>query len=268
MAIDGKVIVLTGGSSGIGEAAARRLAAAGATLCLVARREDELRRVQAAIETAGGRCHVYPANLADPDSLNACADRLLVEHPRLDVLVNNAARSIRRSIRESLDRVHDYERTMQLNYFGALRMTLRLLPRFLEQGEGQVINSSTMSAQIPIPLFPAYLASKSALDSFARSLAAEVGHRGIAVTTLYFPMVRTPMSSRTSIYRHMPMFSVEQAAGWIVRAVDERPARIGRPLGTLGELALAALPGPVTRHSQRFFRAMDRYLARRAGKPD
>lgn len=264
MSIDGKVIVLTGGSSGIGEAAAYRLAAAGATLCLVARREEELQRVQSAIQAAGGRCFIYPANLADPVSLNACADRLLAEHPRIDVLVNNAARSIRRSIRDSLERVHDFERTMQLNYFGALRLSLRLLPRFLEQGEGQVIISSTMSAQIPIPLFSAYLASKAALESFGRSLAAELGHRGVAVTTLYFPMVRTPMSSRTAIYRHMPMFSVDQAAGWIVRAVRERPARIGRPLGTLGALALAALPGPVTRHSQPLFRAMDRYLARRA----
>lgn len=264
MSINGKVIVLTGGSSGIGEAAAYQLAAAGATLCLVARREAELERVQAAVQALGAPCFIYPANLADPASIDACTERLLAEHPRIDVLINNAARSIRRSILESLDRVHDFERTLQLNYLGALRMTLRLLPRFLEQGEGQVINSSTMSAQIPIPLFSAYLASKSALDSFARSLAAEVGHRGIAVTTVYFPMVRTPMSSKTAIYRHMPMFSVDQAAGWIVRAVRERPARIGRPLGTLGQLALAALPGPVTRHSQPFFRAMDRYLARRA----
>jgi len=263
MNLQGMTIVLTGGSSGIGEAAAHQLARRGARLCLVARRVEELERVQRAIEAGGGRCQIYPADLSRPESIDDCAEVLLREQPRIDVLVNNAARSIRRSIRESLDRVHDYERTMQLNYFGALRLTMRLLPRFLEQGRGHVVNSSTMSAQLPIPLFSAYLASKAALDSFSRSLVAELGHKGVAVTTIYFPMVRTPMSSRTKIYQAMPMMPVEEAGGLIVKAIEKRPARISAPLGTLGGLALAALPGPVTRWSQTLFRGMDKQLQRR-----
>lgn len=263
MNLQGKTIIITGASSGIGEAAARQLAKAGAGVCLVARRADELARVRREIEAFGGQCWTYPADLSDPQSLDACAAAMLGDHARIDVLVNNAARSIRRSIVESLDRAHDYERSMQLNYFGALRLTLKLLPRFLEQGSGHVINSSTMSAQIPIPLFSAYLASKAALESFSRSLSAELGHKGIAVTMIYFPMVRTPMSSRTRIYRHMPMMKVDTAAGWIVEAVRTRPARIARPLATMGGLALAAFPGPVTRWSQTAFRTMDRLLQKR-----
>lgn len=266
MSIAGKTIVLTGSSSGIGEAAAKQLARKGARVCLIARREDELARVQGEIVAEGYGCWIYPADLSDPASTEAVAEQILAEHPQVDVLVNNAARSIRRPIRESLDRLHDYERTMQLNYFGALRLTMKFLPRFLEQGSGQVIISSSMSTQVPIPLFSAYLASKAALESFARSLSAELGHKGIAVTTIHFPMVRTPMSSRTDIYKHMPMMNVEAAGGWIVKAVAERPERIARTFGTLGQLALSALPGPVIHGSQGAFRAMDWALKRRAQK--
>lgn len=157
MSFNGKTIVLTGASSGIGEEAARQLARRGARLCLVARREEELARVQADIHAEGGRAWIYPADLTHPDSIDTALDALLAEHPRVDALVNNAAHSIRRPIVDALDRIHDYERTMQLNYFGALRMTMGLIPRFLEQGHGHVVNASTLSAQVPIPLFSAYL---------------------------------------------------------------------------------------------------------------
>lgn len=260
MDLRGKTIVLTGASGGIGEQAALQLAARGARLCLVARREDELQRVQQEVAARGGKSWIYAADLADPVSADQCADRLLREHKRIDVLVNNAARSIRRPIVEALDRMHDYERTMQINYFGAVRLTLRLLPRFLEQQSGQVVNISTMSTQVPIPLFSAYLASKSALESFSRSLAAEVGDQGIAVTTVYFPMVRTPMSSRTAIYKHMRMMDMEQAAGWIVEAVEKRPARVSSPVGAVGSVLLSALPGPVIRLTRPLFRRMDQKL--------
>ncbi|HSW13406.1 MAG TPA: SDR family NAD(P)-dependent oxidoreductase [Solimonas sp.] len=263
MSIHGKTIVLTGASSGIGESAAKQLAYRGAFVCLVARRSDELARVQREIEAEGGRCSIHVADLSKPESVEDCAEQLLAQHARIDVLVNNAGRSIRRPIRESLDRMHDFERTMQLNYLGAVRLTLKLLPRFIEQGRGHVVNSSSMSVQLPIPLFSAYLASKCAMDSFGRSLAAEMGHKGIDVTTIYFPMVRTPMSSRTRIYEAMPMMSVDEAGGLIVKAVDKRPSRISAPLGTVGGLALAALPGPVTRFSQLLFRGMDKQLRRR-----
>ncbi|WP_297791436.1 SDR family NAD(P)-dependent oxidoreductase [uncultured Marinobacter sp.] len=266
MGVAGKTVVITGSSSGIGAVAARQLAKQGARVCLVARREEELASVQREITGDGGQAWIYPADLTDEASLSQCAERILNEHQRVDVLVNNAAHSIRRPITEALDRLHDYQRTININYIAAVGLTLKLLPRMLEQGEGQVVNISTLSSQVPIPLFSAYLASKSALESFSRSLLAELGHKGIDVTVVYFPMVRTPMSSRTSIYRHMPMMNVDKAAGWIVKAVNKRPARVGSPVGTLGSLALAALPGPVTRLTQPAFRQMDRMLKQKMRK--
>lgn len=263
MGIAGKTILLTGSSSGIGAEAACQLAAAGATVLLAARREDELRQVQARIAATGGRAFIYPCDLTDDAAVTALVARVLAEHPGLDVLVNNAARSIRRPITEALDRLHDYERTLQINFLAAVNLTLKLLPHFLAQGRGQVVNISTMSTQVPIPLFSAYLASKSALESFSRSLSAELGDRGIAVTVVYFPMVRTQMSGKTAIYQHMRMMDAAAAAGWIVKAVDEAPARVSSPLGAAGQVLLAALPGPVVALTRPFFRRMDRKLAQK-----
>lgn len=259
--IYGKTIVLTGASGGIGEQAALQLARAGAKLCLVARREDELKRVQQLIQQEGGQAWIYPVDLTDKEALDACADLILAEHSRVDVLVNNAARSIRRPIQEALDRMHDYERTMQINYFSAVQLTLRLLPRFLEQQSGQVVNISTMSTQVPIPLFSAYLASKSALESFSRSLSIELGDQGVSVSVVYFPMVRTPMSSKTAIYKHMKMMSIDEAAGWIVSAIVKQSARVSSPLGVVSSVVLTALPDFVIKSTRPFFRRMDRKLA-------
>jgi len=255
MGIAGKTVVITGASSGIGEAAAVALAKRGATVCLVARRVEELERVRDRIEAEGGHATVHPADLADGASLDACADAILAMHPRVDVVVNNAGRSIRRSIEDSIDRFHDYERTMQINYFAAVRFTSKFLPRFLEQGRGHVINNSSMSTQVAIPMFSAYLASKAALDSYSRSLAAELGGRGVAVTSLHYPLVYTPMSTRTGAYERARMMSPDHAAAWIVRAVEQRPTRIGLVAGTVSSVLLAAMPGPVTRWSQPMFRA-------------
>lgn len=253
----GKTIVLTGASSGIGAVAAQKMAAAGARLCLVARDVEQLQAVQQEIRRAGGQAWVYPADLTIEEQAAACAQAILDEHPRVDVLINNAARSIRRPITEALDRLHDYQRTIQINFIGAVSLTLKLLPRMLGQGGGQVVNISTLSTQVPIPLFSAYLASKSALESFSRSLQAELGHQGIDVTVVHFPMVRTPMSGRTDIYKHMRMMDTEGAANWLVRAVKKRPARIASPLGKVGSVLLAAAPGMATRLPQPLFRLMD-----------
>lgn len=262
----GQTIVLTGASSGIGAEAARKLARLGATVCLLARREDELEGVRAGIEAAGGTAHTYVVDLADPGSTAEVATRLLEEHARIDALVNNAGRSIRRSITQSVERDHDYERTMAINYFGAVRLTLALVPRFIEQGHGHVVASSTMSTQVPIPLFSAYLASKAALESFVRSMSAELGHQGVSSTIVYFPMVRTEMSTATDIYQAMPMLSADKAANWLVKAVVDKPTRVTSIPGAAGELAMAALPGVVTRVSQPLFRRMDKSLAKRTKK--
>ena len=264
--IAGQTIVLTGASSGIGAEAARKLARLGATVCLLARREEELEGVRADIEAAGGTAYIYPVDLSDAEAVTKVAAQLLDEHPRIDALVNNAGRSIRRSILQSVDREHDYERTMAINYFGAVRLTLALVPRFIEQGRGHIVVSSSMSTQVPIPLFSAYLASKAALESFARSLAAELGHKGVSSTVVYFPMVRTEMSTATDIYQAMPMLSADKAANWLVKAVVDKPTRVTSIPGAAGELAMAALPGVVTRAAQPLFRRMDKSLAKRTKK--
>lgn len=270
MGIDpaGQVIVITGSSSGIGAAAAHRLAARGATVCLLARRADELAAVTEAIRDSGGDAHAYPVDLTDDDAARATVARILADHGRIDVLVNNAARSIRRPITESLDRLHDHERVMAINYFAAVRLISLVLPSMLEQGRGHVTISSTLSTQVPIPLFSAYLASKSALESYLRSLSAELGHRGITTTVVHFPMVRTEMSGGTEIYRAMKMMGPDEASRWIERAVVSRPSRVTSAFGVAGETSMALLPGVVTRATAPFFRRMDRNLARRAAAGD
>jgi short-subunit dehydrogenase len=264
VSLDGRTVVITGASSGIGAQAARQLAERGATVCLLARRAEELAQVRDSITSAGGSAHVYPVDLVDGDAADAVIKQLLADHTRIDVLVNNAAHSIRRPITESLDRVHDYERTININYLAAVRLTLGLMPRFLEQGHGHVVVSTSMSTQIPIPLFSAYLASKSALESFARSLSAELGDRSVTTTIVHFPMVRTEMSDATDIYQAMPMMSPRRAAGWLVKAADSRPARVTSLPGRIGELGMATAPGLITAVTRPLFRRMDSALARRA----
>ncbi|MDB5987192.1 MAG: family NAD(P)-dependent oxidoreductase [Nevskia sp.] len=245
--IAGLTIVITGASSGIGAAAARQLARAGATVCLVARRADELRRLRAEIVAAGGCAYDYAADLADPAALETCATRLLDEHARIDVLINNAGRSIRRLLRESLERPHDFERTMQINYFAAVRLTLRLLPRMLEQGAGQIVNVSSVAALMTPPRFAAYQASKSALDAFSRSLRIELRASGIDVSQINYPLVKTSMTAPTRAYNYLPQMEVDAAARWIFDAVQKRSARRTTVLATTVQIAVALFPGPTLR---------------------
>jgi len=241
--MQGKTVVLTGASSGIGAAAAGKLARRGATVCLIARRPDLLEEVVEHIHAEGGSAFAYPVDITDTDATDAVIKQILVDHPRVDVLINNAGRSIRRSITDSVGRLHDYERTMAVNYVAAVQLTLGFLPRFREQGHGHVVFSSTMSTQFPVPLFSAYVASKAALESFAHSLKSELGHRRITSTIVNFPLVRTDMSGPTKVYQSMRMMSPERAGAWLVKAADSRPARLSLPFGLWGELSMAAAPG-------------------------
>ncbi len=249
----GKTIVITGASSGIGEAAAKQLAAKGAVVCLVARRAEELSRVAADIETAGGIAHCYSANLAENDSVDALIATLLKDHPCIDVLVNNAGRSIRRPLLESLDRPHDFERTIQLNYLAVVRLTLGLLPPMLARGRGHIINVSSVAALMTTPRFAAYLASKSAVDAFSRSLRIELAEKGIAVTSINYPLVKTAMTAPTAVYKYLPQMEVADAAAWIVEAIATRPARRTIRTALAFQVATVIMPGPALKLLASFY---------------
>ncbi|MDI9916545.1 SDR family oxidoreductase [Rhodococcus sp. IEGM 1379] len=225
--LSNKTIVLTGASSGIGEATAHKLAARGAALILIARGVEELERVQGAIQREGGQAHVLPADLSKGESVDALADAIADQFGTVDVLINNAGRSIRRTAADSVERFHDYERTMALNYFGPARLTLRLLPSMLEAHSGHIVNVGTWGVSAGVmPRFSAYHASKSALSAFGRSLGAECHGTGIDVSTVQFPLIRTPMIAPTSDYVSQPALRADQAASWILRAIETRPIEL------------------------------------------
>jgi NAD(P)-dependent dehydrogenase (short-subunit alcohol dehydrogenase family) len=226
----GKVVMVTGASSGIGEAAARQLAGEGATVLLVARNEEALESLAAEINSGGpGMAEAHPCDLNDLDAIDALCDRVLAAHPVVDVLVNNAGRSIRRSLEQSEDRFHDFERTMQLNYFGAVRLILRLLPAMRERGRGQVINISSAGVQMRTPRFSGYIASKAALEAFSDAIQAESLDDGIRFTTISMPLVRTPMISPTEHYDEVPALTPEEAGKLVSEAVIGRPRRVAPP---------------------------------------
>ena len=261
--VDGLIVVITGASSGIGEEAAKQLAREGAVVCLVARREDELNRVKREIARDKGKAFIYPADLSDNTSIEACCDAILARHKKVDVLVNNAGRSIRRPLKESLDRPHDYERTMQLNYFAAVRMSLRLLGGMLEQRSGQIVNVSSVAALMSTPRFSAYIASKAALDAFSRSLRMELSGDGIDVTGINYPLVKTAMTEPTAVYKYMPQMDVTEAARWIVDAIKYRPARMTTRMAHAFNVATAVAPGPALLVLGQFYKRMlARYMKR------
>lgn len=240
--IEEKVVMVTGASSGIGLAAAKALAREGATVLLVARSVEDLTTLRKEIEEEGGVAHVHPADLADLEDAGRLVQEVLSAHGRVDVLVNNAGISIRRSIELSYDRMHDFKRTVQLNYFGAVRLILGFLPGMRERGYGHIVNVSSMGVQTNVPRFSAYIASKSALDAFSRSVATEVVDNGVTLTTVYMPLVRTPMIEPTTVYRFFPAIQPDDAADMIVRAVRAEPKRIASTLGTVGEVCYALAP--------------------------
>ena len=240
--INGRTVLITGASTGIGEVLAYRLARAGAQVLLTARSTEKLEQVAARIEQQGGRVTIYPCDIANPEDCDRMAAEVLAEHPRVDVLVNNAGRSIRRPVLRSLNRFHDFERTMQLNYFGAIRLTMALLPRLIDQGGAHVINISTLGVQTLPARFAAYLASKGALEMWTQAAANELGHKRIRFSLVNFPLVRTPMIAPTEIYRYTPAISPEQAVDQICRAIITRQKRVASPLAYVALGAHMFLP--------------------------
>jgi short-subunit dehydrogenase len=242
-AVKGRTTLITGASSGIGRASALKIGAAGGTVLLVARTREKLEEVRDEIEELGGTAYVHPCDLTDTDDIDRMAAEVLEQHDGLDILVNNAGKSIRRSVHRAYDRFHDYQRTMQLNYFAPVKLILDVLPSMRERGTGHIINISTIGLQTNTPRFSAYLASKAALDAFSRSIAPEIIDDGVHITTVYMPLVRTPMIAPTKIYDRFPTLSPDEAANMITDAVRKRPKRVATMLGNLGQLSYAVAPG-------------------------
>ena len=241
-AVADKVVLITGASDGIGKQAALRVAEAGAHVLLVSRTREKLEAVRDEIAEEGGSAAVHPCDLTDGEDIVRLADEVLEEYGRVDILINNAGKSIRRSIRLSYDRLHDYERTMQLNYFGAVQLILKLLPAMTGNGGGHIINVSSIGVQTNTPRFSAYVASKAALDAFSRCIASEVVDDGVKITTIYMPLVRTKMIAPTKMYDYFPAITPEDAAEMIATAIIDRPKKVATGLGNFGEISYAIAP--------------------------
>lgn len=241
-AVKGKHIVITGASSGIGERTAFLLSECGAHVILLARTKDKLKIVADNIETLGGRASYYPCDLTDMDDIEDVSKRILTDFGHVDVLVNNAGRSIRRSVHESVNRFHDFERTMDVNYFGAVKIILGLLPTMIGRKKGQIVNISSIGVLANSPRFAAYVASKSALDAFSRCLAAEVKGDNIKVTNIFMPLVRTPMIAPTKLYRYMPALMPDEAAMMIAKAIVHKPNSIASNMGKFASASYSLVP--------------------------
>jgi NAD(P)-dependent dehydrogenase (short-subunit alcohol dehydrogenase family) len=241
-AVNKKVVVVTGATSGIGQEAALKLAAAGARVLLVARTPEKLKDTQDQITASGGKASCYRCDISDQADCDRLVEKVLEEQGRVDILINNAGRSIRRSVEHSFDRFHDYERTMQLNYFGALKLIMGFTPGMLERGHGQVINISSIGVLASPPRFSAYVASKSALDAFSWCAGAEFAHRNVNFTTINMPLVKTPMIAPTKLYDAFPTLTPDQAADLVMKAIIEKPKRVATNLGLAGAVAQALAP--------------------------
>lgn len=244
--LQGRRVVITGASSGIGRETAFKVARAGGVPLLVARRTEELEEVRTEIERDGGQAWVYSCDITDGESVEALVKAMINDHSGpdtgIDMLVNNAGRSIRRGVRLEVDRFHDFERTMAINYFGAVRLTLALLPHMLERRFGHVVDISSIGVQTGPPRFSAYVASKAAMDAWADIVATEVLGEGVTFTTVHMPLVRTPMIAPTRIYDAFPTDSPEEAADKVLHALIDRPKHVGTLLGTLGAVSGALTP--------------------------
>ncbi|MFB7874034.1 SDR family oxidoreductase [Nocardia sp. NPDC056064] len=240
--LSGRTVLITGASSGIGLATAQAVARRGAIVLMVARGVEDLTAAAESVRAEGGTAFTYPCDITDAAGVDTLVRQVLAEHGHVDYLINNAGRSIRRSVANSVDRMHDFERTMAVNYFGAVRLILALLPSMRERHFGHIVNISSIAVQTKVPRFAAYAASKSALDNFSDIAAVENRGAGVTFTSIRMPLVRTPMVAPTDLYRALPLPEPERAADIVVRALLERPDRIDTPVGTFAQAVEMFLP--------------------------
>jgi NAD(P)-dependent dehydrogenase (short-subunit alcohol dehydrogenase family) len=243
----GKRVVLTGASSGIGECAAEQFARRGATVVAVARRKDLLDEVVGRITANGGDAIAIACDLSDLDAVDALVADVENRLGGVDILINNAGRSIRRPLAESLERWHDVDRTMVLNYYSPLRLIRGIAPGMLGRGDGHIINVATWGVfSEPSPLFAVYNASKAALSAVSRVIETEWATKGVHSTTLYYPLVATPMIAPTKEYQGLPALSSEEAAGWMITAARTRPVRIAPRMALAAQAIDTIVPGLAT----------------------
>ncbi len=264
--VRGKVVVVTGGGSGIGLAVAQRLAGAGAIVVIAGRTPDKLQDAAQSIAAAGGTCHCYPVDLTDLAAADRFIDQVIADHGRVDILINNAGRSIRRAVEHSYDRFHDYERTIQINYFAPLRLSLRVLPGMSERRSGHIINISSMGVLGPPARFSAYIASKSALEGFTRCAEVEYVNRDVHFTNINMPLVRTPMISPTKVYEYAPTLTPDEATDLVVDAVINRPSRIATDMGRFMQVWNVLAPKTYANSMNGTFRMFEDTLPSPAGK--
>lgn len=240
--VGGKVVLVTGGSAGIGKATAMRLAEAGATILIVGRDREKLEATVREAAERGLALLPYAADIADPAQCDQLIAQISADHGGVEILINNAGRSMRRGIEHSYDRLHDFERAMQVNYFGGLRLTLGFLPGMAQRRSGHVVNISSIGVLTNAPRFSAYVASKAAMEAWTRCAASEFLDRDVHFTTINMPLVRTAMIAPTRLYDHAPTLTTEEAADLVVEAIVKRPSRIATPLGIFGQIAHAVSP--------------------------
>ncbi len=242
-AVKGKTCVVTGATSGIGKATATKLVEAGANVIITARKQEELDATKAELEALGeGTVETYSVDHTNFDQVDAFLATMEEKHGGVDILVNNAGRSIRRSINLAFDRFHDYQRTMELNYFGALRMMMGVLPGMSSRRSGHIVNISSIGVLTNAPRFSAYVASKAAMDAFTRCAAAEFSDKNVRFTTINMPLVRTPMIGPTKMYDSVPTLSPEDAADLVAEAIIFKPKRIATRLGVFAQVLHAVTP--------------------------
>jgi len=265
--VGGKVVLVTGGSSGIGLAAAHKFAEAGAITLICGRDQDKLDAACAEAKAKGYRFIAYAVDIAEEAPCKAFVQQVMAEHGGVDFLINNAGRSIRRAIESSYDRMHDFERTMQLNYFGSLRVTMGFLPGMVAKHKGHVVNISSIGVLTNAPRFSAYVASKAALDAWTRCASSEYADQGISFTTINMPLVRTPMIAPTKIYNNVPTLAPEEAADMIAQACIFKPVRVATRLGIFGQVLHALVPRVAQIVMNTSFRMFPDSTAAKGAKP-
>ncbi len=265
--VGGKVVLVTGGSSGIGLAAAHKFAEAGAVTLICARDQSKLNDACAEAVARGYQFVAYAVDISDAEDCEAFVQQVNAEHGGVDFLINNAGRSIRRAIESSYDRFHDYERTMQLNYFGCLRVTTGFLPGMVAKRRGHVVNISSIGVLTNAPRFSAYVASKAALDAWTRCASSEFADQGIGFTTINMPLVRTPMIAPTGLYNNVPTLSPQEAADMVAQACIFKPVRIATRLGITGQVLHALLPRVAQIAMNTSFRMFPDSSAAKGAKP-